>query len=89
MESLEERLDVLTAKVDVATEAIRGDTRLLLDRLDSLSAELRREIAVVRKEHWSDHRLVVSLLKERTRQLTVLERSLERLRGRVASSGDD
>jgi len=89
MESLEDRIDALTSKVDIAAEAIRGDVKLLLDRLDSLGAEMRREIATVRKEHWSDHRVVLSMLKDHCRRLEVLERSVERLRSRVSCPNGD
>jgi hypothetical protein len=89
MENLEDRIDALTTKVDIATEAIRGDVKLLLDRLDSLGAEMRREIATVRKEHWSDHRVVLSLVKDHGRRLEVLERSIERLRGRLSCPAGD
>jgi hypothetical protein len=89
MESLEDRIDALTAKVDIAADAIRGDLKLLLDRVESLGAEMRREIATVRKEHWSDHRVVASLVKDHGRRQEALERSIERLRGRLSRSGDD
>jgi hypothetical protein len=67
-------VEALTTKTDIAAEAIRGDIKLLLDRLDSLGAEMRREFATVRKEHWSDHRVAVSFLRDHSRRLGGLER---------------
>ena len=75
-----ERIDLLATKIDTLIESTHGDVKLLLDRLDLLSTELRREIAVARKEHWADHRLLRSMLKEYGGRREAVERTLQRRR---------
>ena len=41
MANLEDRMDALNTKIDVSTEALRGDIKLVLERVDSLGAEMR------------------------------------------------
>jgi hypothetical protein len=73
MAYLEDRMDALNTKIDVSTEAVRGDIKLVLERVDSLGAEMRREFATVRKEHQADRQLIVSVLKDHGMRLRALE----------------
>jgi hypothetical protein len=73
MANLEDRMDALNTKIDVSTEAVRGDIKLVLERVDSLGAEMRREFATVRKEHQADRQLIVSVLKDHGMRLRALE----------------
>ena len=70
---LEDRMDALNTKIDVSTEAVRGDIKLVLERVDSLGAEMRREFATVRKEHQADRQLIFSVLKDHGMRLRALE----------------
>lgn len=71
--NLEDRTDALNIKIDVATEAVRGDIKLVLERVDSLGAEVRREFATMRREHQADRQLLFSVLKDHRMRLRVLE----------------
>ena len=73
MANLEDRMDALNTKIDVSTEALRGDIKLVLERVDSLGAEMRREFATVRKEHQADRQLIFSVLKDHGMRLRALE----------------
>ena len=54
-------------------EAVRGDIKLVVERVDSLGAELRREFATVRKEHQADRQLIFSVLTDHGMRLRALE----------------
>jgi hypothetical protein len=73
MANLDDRMDALNIKIDVSTQAVRGDLRLLLERVDSLGAEMRREFATVREEHRADRQLIFSILKDYGFRLRALE----------------
>jgi uncharacterized coiled-coil protein SlyX len=73
MANLEDRIDALNTKIDVTTEAVRGDIKLVLERVDSLGTEMRREFATVRREHHADHQLLFSILKDHGMRLRFLE----------------
>ena len=73
MANLEDRMDALNTKIDVSTEALRGDIKLVLERVDSLGAEMRREFATVRREHQADRQLMFSILKDHGMRLRALE----------------
>lgn len=75
MQNLEDRMDALNGKIDVATDSIRGDIKLVLERVDSLGVEMRRGFQAVRKEHRADHRLIFSILKDHNTRLRVVERA--------------
>ena len=63
MANLEDRMDALNTKIDVSIEAVRGDIKRVLERVDSLGAEMGREFATVRK-NIADRQLMSSVLKD-------------------------
>ena len=88
MANLEDRMDALNTKIDVATEAVRGDIKLVLERVDSLGAEMRREFATVRKEHQADRQLIFSVLKDHGMRLRALESAAPLSPPNTAASGN-
>lgn len=73
MANFEDRTDALNIKIDVATEAVRGDIKLVLERVDSLGAEVRREFATMRREHQADRQLLFPVLKDHRMRRRALE----------------
>jgi len=73
MANLEDHMDALNTKIDVSTDAVRGDIKLVLERVDSLGAEMRREFATVRKEYHADRQMIFSVLKDHGTRLRALE----------------
>ena len=70
----------LSGKIDVNTEAVRGDVKTVLDGVTSLAAELRRTTEALRQEHSADRALLTLSLQQHARRLHDMEQ-----RGRPSS----
>lgn len=63
----------LSRKIDVATEALRGDLRTVLDSVASLGGEMRRTTDAIRKEHAADRAVLTTAVEQHARRLHALE----------------
>ena len=63
----------LSRKIDVATEALRGDLRNVMDAVTSLGEEMRRTTDSIRKEHAVDRALLTTAIENHAGRLHTLE----------------
>jgi hypothetical protein len=65
----EQRDLALARKVDIQTEAIRGDLRAAIDALNAAAEESRRTADSIRKEHAVDRAILTVTLQQHARRL--------------------
>jgi hypothetical protein len=63
----------MARKIDVQTEAIRGDLRAAVDAMNAFAEESRRTADSLRKEHAADRKLLTLTLQQHGRRLHDLE----------------
>ena len=73
MERLEDRVSALDSKLDVFTEAIRGDIKTIIEVVTAGTDEMRRTTEAIRKEHAADRRLMRSILDDHSVRIRTLE----------------
>jgi hypothetical protein len=59
----------LSRKIDVNTESLRSDVRMVLDAVASLGDEMRRTTDAIRQEHAADRAVHGLALEEHARRL--------------------
>ena len=67
------RDSALSRKIDVNTDALRGDIQTVLEAVGELAEELRRTTTSIRKEHAADRDIFRLAIEQHSRRLNALE----------------
>ena len=76
---VEDRSDVITSRLDIMRDELRGDVMIAVERIDGLRQLLERSRNEEREQRAVDQRLLYALVKDHSRRLRAIER-LERRR---------
>jgi len=74
MARLEDRIVAIDSKLDIFSEAIRGDLKTVLEAVTAGTDEMRRTTEAIRNEHAADRRLTRSILNDHAVRIRELER---------------